>query len=53
MYILNGKFPAINGNPTTNYAITNEDHAKSEVFHVTHKREMTHESYIGEYEQKL
>lgn len=53
MYILNGKFPPVNGNPTTNYAITNEDHAKSEVFKTIHKDEMPHEAYIGEYEQKL
>lgn len=56
MHHLNGKFPPIKGNPTTNYQIDNTDHVKSNLYLICMNlgvATMPHESYIGEYETKL
>lgn len=48
----NGAFPAIKGNPTTNYCITEEDEVRERIHLVNAKinRESwpPHEAYIGE-----
>lgn len=47
----NGAFPAIKGNPTTNYCITEEDEVRERIHHVTAKINgeswPPHEAYIG------
>lgn len=50
----NGVFPAIKGNPTTNYCITDEDRAKERIYLLTNASSpLPHERYIGELETKL
>lgn len=49
----NGAFPAIKGNPTTNYCITPEDEAR-EIVHLINAKTRgeswpPHEAYIGEH----
>ena len=48
----NGAFPAIKGNPTTNYCITPDDEIREEIHHkhakINGKSWPLHESYIGE-----
>ena len=48
----NGTFPAIKGNPTTNYCITEEDEVRERIhrFNAKIKGESwpPHETYIGE-----
>ncbi len=48
----NGAFPAIKGNPTTNYCITSEDEVREEIHFICAvcKGESwpPHEAYIGE-----
>ena len=48
----NGAFPAIKGNPTTNYGITPEDEVREHIHHVNAKINgeswPPHEAYIGE-----
>lgn len=55
-YSQNGKFPFINGNPTTNYQFDNADHVKSELYAIGVRLgvyPLPHEAYIGEYKNKL
>lgn len=50
----NGVFPAIKGNPTTNYCITKEDEVRERIYLVTTATPtLPHERYIGELETKL
>lgn len=48
----NGAFPAIKGNPTTNYCITQEDEVREEIHLINAvlkgKSWPPHEAYIGE-----
>lgn len=48
----NGAFPAIKGNPTTNYCITEEDEVRERIHHFNAKINgeswPPHEAYIGE-----
>lgn len=48
----NGAFPAIKGNPTTNYCITEEDEVRERIHHVNAKINgeswPPHDAYIGE-----
>ena len=48
----NGAFPAIKGNPTTNYCITHEDEVREEIHRIyaVGKGESwpPHDAYIGE-----
>ena len=48
----NGAFPAIKGNPTTNYCITAEDEVRERIHRVNAninvERWPPHEAYIGE-----
>lgn len=52
MIHINGAFPAIKGNPTTNYCITLEDEVREEINLIiawgTGKSWPPHEAYIGE-----
>lgn len=48
----NGAFPAIKGNPTTNYCITHEDEVREEIHLINAVRKgeswPPHDAYIGE-----
>lgn len=48
----NGAFPAIKGNPTTNYCITPEDEVREEIHRIKAARNgeswPPHDAYIGE-----
>lgn len=48
----NGAFPAIKGNPTTNYCITFDDEVREKIHHtsarVSGKSWPPHELYLGE-----
>lgn len=48
----NGAFPAIKGNPTTNYCITPEDEVREEIHRINAKSNgeswPPHEAYLGE-----
>lgn len=50
----NGVFPAIKGNPTTNYCITNEDEVREKINKAASGPNWPpHERYIGELETRL
>lgn len=50
----NGVFPAIKGNPTTNYSITTEDELREKFYlYASGPNWPPHERYIGELETRL